>query len=100
VKIDKLRIDGQMFILEPQNDVAALKTQIVDAVRDGARFIDFTTVGHRQVSVLVTAHIPVRFEIIEKSEEQYDQWEKHPPSYDDHLDELSQLVDADHKTLR
>jgi hypothetical protein len=99
MRIVKLRIDGQMFILEPGNDVGELKAQIVAAVRDGASFIYFSTVGHREVSVLVTAQIPVRFEVIEKGAEEYSQWEQHPPSYEDHLDEVAQLIQPDHSTV-
>lgn len=88
MRIIKARVDGQMFILSPGTDVAALKSQVVAAARGGADFLDFGTVGHGVVSVLITSMIPVRFEVLDRSQEQVDEWEQHPPFIDG-------LVDAD-----
>jgi hypothetical protein len=80
--INKLRIDSQVFYLSPDEDVAALKQQILDAARGVADFVVFTPVGHGAVSVLMTPHTPVRFEEQERSEDELSQWENDPPQTD------------------
>jgi hypothetical protein len=80
--ITKLRIDSQMFFLEPGQDVAALKRQILTAARGVADFVIFTTVGHGEVAVLMTPATPVRFEQQEHSDEQIAAWEENPPEAD------------------
>jgi hypothetical protein len=80
--INKLRIDSQVFYLSPDEDIAALKQQILDAARGVADFVVFTPVGHGLVSVLVTPHTPVRFEEQERSEDELHEWENDPPRTD------------------
>ena len=80
--ITKLRIDGQVFHLPPEVDVAALKQQILEAVAGPPAFVEFRTAGHGEVSVLVTAHLPVRFEAEEITEEQLSSWSSEPPFID------------------
>lgn len=80
--ITKLRIDGQVFHLPPEVDVPALKQQILAAVIGPPEFISFRPVGHGEVSVLVTAHLPVRFEAEEISDEEYESWSTEPPFID------------------
>jgi hypothetical protein len=46
VRISKVRFDGQTFLLDPAQDVDDTKRLIVAAVREGADFVDFRTVGH------------------------------------------------------
>jgi hypothetical protein len=58
-----IRIDGQIFRLPEEQDVAELKASIVDAVSGPSRFVDFDSVGHGGVSVLVTERSTVRFEV-------------------------------------
>jgi hypothetical protein len=82
VHITKLRIDGQFFLLEDDQDIAALKKEIVDAANGRARFIEFTSVGHGQVSVLMNPTFPARFEVQERTEEEMAEWERNPPSID------------------
>ena len=82
MKITKLRIDGQFFYLDDDQDTAALKREIVAAVTAGPRFIDFTAIGHGEVSVLMTAHIGARFEVLERSQDQIDEWNQNPPVVD------------------
>ena len=82
MKINKLRIDGQMFYLEPDQDVAELKQQILASARGVAEFIDFSPVGHGQISVLMSPSTPVRFELEEHTEEELAEWEKNPPLSD------------------
>ena len=80
--IHKLRIDSQMFYLEPGEDIAALKQQILTAARGQAQFVIFTPVGHGRVSVLMTPHTPVRFEEEDRSEAEIAHWEEDPPASD------------------
>ena len=80
--ITKLRIDGQEFHLPPEADVPALKEQIIQAVAVRPTFVTFRPVGHGEISVLVTPHLPVRFEIEEVSDEDFDRWSEDPPTID------------------
>jgi hypothetical protein len=80
--ISKLRVDGQMFILEPGQDVAGLEEEILEAVRGGAGFVRFGTVGRGLVSVLVTPKIGVRFESLERTEQEIAEMELDPPPID------------------
>lgn len=82
MKVVKLRIDGQEFYLSPDADVAALQEQILAAASDQAAFVSFRPFGHGELSVLVTPHIPVRFEVEEHTEEQVERWAENPPSID------------------
>lgn len=80
VEIVRVRVDGQMFILDPEQDAADLQRQIIDAVRQGAGFVRFQTVGRSAITVLITPGIGVRFEVLERSEEQLREWAEDPPS--------------------
>ncbi|MCU1529238.1 MAG: hypothetical protein JWP75_3001 [Frondihabitans sp.] len=82
VQINKLRIDGQMFFLEPTQDITQLKQQILDSARGVAEFIEFQPMGHGRVSVLMTPQTPVRFEVEEHSEEELSDWAANPPNMD------------------
>ncbi len=82
MKISKIRIDGQMFLLEPDQSVEELKERIVDSARKGAEFVQFEAVGYGRVSVLATANIPVRIEELERTEDQLAELEKDPPPID------------------
>lgn len=88
MKVSKVRVDGQMFILQPEADVDALQTQIVDAVRGGGGFVTFDTVGRLAISVLISPGIPVRFEVMEQPEEVVAEWEENPPSLEASAGEL------------
>ena len=50
------------FVLNPGEDVAAVKVAVVGAVRAGGGFVDFPVAGNRMVSVLVTAGVHVMFQ--------------------------------------
>jgi len=80
--INRVRFDGQTFLLDPTVDVGAAKRAIVAAARRGAGFVDFRTVGHGVISLLVTPNIPVRFEVTERSKEELEDLEEHPPPLD------------------
>jgi len=80
--ISKVRFDGQMFLLDPEQKVDETKAAIVTAVRDGSDFVDFATIGHGTISLLVTPNLPIRFEVIERSEEQIEELEANPPPID------------------
>lgn len=82
MKVTKVRFDDQTFLLDPEQDVAEAKLAIVTAVREGSDFVDFHTVGHGIISLLVTANLPVRFETLERSEEDMDRLEADPPPLD------------------
>jgi hypothetical protein len=94
MKTSKSHIDGQMFILEPGEDIVELKRQIVEAARNGADFVDFQTIGRGTISVLITPNLPVRFEVVEESAEQFAAWEQNPPSIDGNSDEHYALYDV------
>jgi hypothetical protein len=81
--ITRVRVDGQSFFLSPEQDVEATKEAIVAAVRDGSGFVDFLTVGHGRVSVLITPSIPVRFQVIERTVEELEHLETEPPPLDE-----------------
>lgn len=61
--IHRLLIDSHVFRLDPDENVTALKAAILRAARRRAAFVVFTPVGSGPVSVLVTPHTPVRFEV-------------------------------------
>jgi hypothetical protein len=82
VKVIKARIDGQVFILSPDQDFVALREEIITAIRAGSDFVEFQTVGRENIFVLVTPNLPVRFETIDRSENQMDEWEQNPPPID------------------
>lgn len=77
--VTRVRFDGQTFLLDPAQDVAAAKEAVVMAARQGAGFVDFRTVGHGVISLLVTPSIPVRFETVERSPAQLKGLEDDPP---------------------
>lgn len=79
MKVSKVRVDGQMYILQPDSDVGALEREIVTAVRAGGGFVTFHTVGRAAISVLITPGLPVRFEVLESPEEQVASWQENPP---------------------
>lgn len=81
--IHKLHIDGQTFILTVSQNVPALKSSIVAALKTDAGFVEFETVGRGIVAVLVTQNLPVRFETVERTDEQLLEWEAHPPRIED-----------------
>jgi hypothetical protein len=81
--VNKVRFDGQTFLLDPTQDVDATKKAIVAAVREGSAFVDFLTVGHGSISLLVTPSLPVRFEVIERTEEELERLETDPPPFDE-----------------
>jgi hypothetical protein len=82
LKITKVRFDGQTFFLDPSQDIDQTKRAIVAAVREGSDFVDFETVGHGRISLLVTPAVPVRFEVMERSPEELEQLQADPPPLD------------------
>ena len=80
MQVTRARVHGQMFILDPEQDVDELQRLIIEAVQQGAGFVDFQTVGRSGISVMITPYIGVRFETIERSAEQVEEWEFRPPS--------------------
>jgi hypothetical protein len=82
MKVNKVRFDGQTFLLDPQQDLDETKQAIVTAAREGSDFVDFRTVGHGTISLLVTPNLPVRFEIIERTEAELEKLQADPPPLD------------------
>lgn len=82
MKVTRVRFDGQRFFLDPEQDVAETKASVVAAVRAGAEFVDFTTIEHGTISLLVTASVPVRFEVLERTAEDLEQLQADPPPLD------------------
>jgi hypothetical protein len=93
--INKVHVDGQTFILAADQNVAALKQEIVAALGGGrSAFVDFATVGLGLISVLITPHLPIRFETIERTEEQMLEWEAYPPAVSDQqTEDLDRFLD-------
>jgi hypothetical protein len=81
--INKVRFDGQTFLLGPDQDVDQLKSEIVAAVRRGSDFVDFETIGHGIISLLVTPSMPVRFQLIERTADELQLLEVEPPPLDE-----------------
>jgi hypothetical protein len=82
MKVTTLRIDGQEFPLPPDADGPALQRRVLDAVRGEAAFVTFLPIGHGEISVLVTPHVAIRFEVEDHSDEQVEAWEENPPAID------------------
>jgi hypothetical protein len=70
MSISRVHISDQTFVLAAGQDIPALKAQIVAASRPGGGFVDFTSVSRGLISVLISPHLPVRFETVEQSDEQ------------------------------
>ena len=92
MQINKVRVDGQMFILQPEQDVDALQSEIVDAARAGGDFVSFNTGGRYSMSVLITAGVVVRFEVIDMPEEQVNEWEERPPNIEPNEEQYDELL--------
>ncbi|WP_150308277.1 hypothetical protein [Planctomonas psychrotolerans] len=86
MRLHKVRVDGQEFFLSEVQEIDDLKELIVAAVRQGGDFVTFHTVGRGPISVLCTPGIPVRIEVVERSEAEVDGWSAAPPSFD--IDEV------------
>jgi hypothetical protein len=82
MKIHKVRVDGQTFVLRPDQDVEQLQREILEAARSGAGFVKFKTVGRSTIRVLITPQVGVRFEAIHPQKAQVVEWEEHPPRID------------------
>jgi len=82
MKVTKVRIDGQVFFLAPTQDIADLKAQIVAASRGGSDFVEFDTIDHGSIAVLITPTESARFQTIERSDEEVAVWETQPPPFD------------------
>jgi hypothetical protein len=76
-----IRIDGRPFQLSDEQDVAQLKADIVAAVSGPSRFVEFATIGQGGVSVLVTGHSAIHFEV--RDHEDVEPGDAHPST---HLD--------------
>ena len=83
MKVNKVRFDGQTFLLDPDQDLGETKRAIVAAAREGSDFVDFKVLGHGTISLLVTPNLPVRFEVLERSEEEIERFEADPPALDE-----------------
>jgi len=80
--VSKVRFDDQSFLLDPEQDIDETKAAIVAAARHGSDFVDFKTIGHGTISLLVTPNLPFRFETLERSEEELERLEADPPPID------------------
>jgi hypothetical protein len=89
MKLQKVRVDGSEFFLDAEQDVSELKAIIVEGVRAGGAFVEFMTVGRGPIAVLVSPGIPVRFEVVERSEIEVDGWLTDPPPFDIDLDHFA-----------
>lgn len=82
MKINRVRVDGQSFVLRPGENIKDLKAKILEAARQGAGFVKFKTVGRSTISVMITPYVGVRFETMHEGETQLEEWEEHPPDID------------------
>lgn len=82
MRVTKLRIDGQFFYLDHEQNIPALKAEILESAIKGPRFIDFTAIGHGEVSVLMMPSLGARFEIQDRTEEELAEWDENPPIID------------------
>ncbi|MDY0908841.1 hypothetical protein [Microbacterium sp. CFBP9034] len=82
MKVHTLHVDGQQFVLEPGQDVDGLRDEILDAARSGAGFVRFHAVGRAIITVLITSHVGVRLEVMERDPQEIELWQDHPPSID------------------
>lgn len=78
MRVNKVRFDGQTFLLDADQDLESTKQAIVTAMREGSDFVDFRTVGHGTISLLVAPGVPVRFEIVERSPQELERYEVDP----------------------
>jgi hypothetical protein len=91
----EVHVSGQMFILSSNSVVEALKNEVVMAVRGGGSFVDFDTVGHGIMSMLITTMIPVRFQTIEGPQDQVDEGEERSLAIDSLVEFDAFLRDLD-----
>lgn len=80
--VTKLGIDGQVFYLTDETDIDELRRRIVAAARGGAEFVEFEAHGRGHVAVLVTAHLPVRIETVERADEEPSMSAPEMPSFE------------------
>jgi hypothetical protein len=59
----EITVNGGAFFLSQGQDLDALKAKIEAAIREGGRFVDFTVVGNRSVSVLINPAAQVVFSV-------------------------------------
>ncbi|MEL5990181.1 hypothetical protein ACOKGD_07175 [Microbacterium phosphatis] len=59
----EVAVNGVGSFLAQGQDLDDLKARIEDAMQAGGRFVDFTVVGNRAVSVLITATAQVVFSV-------------------------------------
>jgi len=67
----RIRIGTRQFVLDPAQDITALKLHIVRAVHGGGGFVSMLTAGNGTVEMLVTAHLSVWFEEMDAADGVY-----------------------------
>lgn len=67
--VSTIWIDGHARVLDPAEDVDALRQQVIAAVQSGGGFADFRTDQH-VVSVLITDSVRVRIETTEHDDDE------------------------------
>ncbi len=70
MQITKVRVDGAEFFLPEDQVPKGLQSKIVSAVRAGGDFVTFNTLGRGPIRVLCASGIPIRFETVERSDEE------------------------------
>jgi len=60
--IHRISVGGKRFFLGPDQDVAALKHHITEAVRQGGAFVRLASAGDSTVDVLITPEVSVWLE--------------------------------------
>lgn len=68
MKTTTLRIDEQLFFLEPDQDTTTLRADILATSR-ATSFVHFAAIGHGDVSILMSPGMSARFEVTDTSED-------------------------------
>jgi len=68
MKVIQLLLDGQAYYLPTGLDTGALQQQILAAASGPPAFITFRPSDETEVTVLITAHTSVRFEVSDRPE--------------------------------
>jgi hypothetical protein len=82
MKTTKLRIDGQFFHVEPDEDTELLSARILEAARTQAEWVTFRAVRHGEVTVLVAPGMSARFEVREIDDGELEEFRTNPPAVD------------------
>jgi hypothetical protein len=67
-----MQVNGHDYALAQNQDLEALKTRVLQAIRDGGDLIPVTLVGNTSLEVLVTLGVPLTFQTTEVDDDDRD----------------------------